>query len=134
MLIGTNRGLYYLDPGTNLVKKHPLSGSLTGNEIKTMYEDRHHNLWIGTSQGLNKVPFRQAGSKVQHFKNGNGPGTLPGDYITSITEDKEGFIWIGTHHNGLCRFNPGDASFSPLAALAEDEHVRKIFVDDKNIF
>jgi len=68
-------------------------------------------LWVGTSNGLNKVAINnsdiiternQLKAKVKYYRIKDG---LPDNSIKSIIEDDDGNLWLGTS-NGLSEFNP----------------------------
>ncbi len=75
------------------------------NEI---YEDRAHNIWIGTWQrGLTKY-----NPATNQFTLYNRMSHVPKDLntfpIIKILEDHSGRIWLGTKGGGLYAFRPGD--------------------------
>ncbi len=64
--------------------------ALSENRIRSLYEDRSGNVWIGTDNGLDKV------SRTKRFTT-----YLPGKTIRSMYIDRRGFLWIGTMGNGI---------------------------------
>src|SRR5512133_173967 len=76
-------------------KHNPGNGnSITGGLVYSMQEDQDGNLWVGTTDGLNKV---DRNGKVTIFKNIPGNKTsLSSNMVTGIREDKHGDIWITT--------------------------------------
>ena len=77
-------------------------GSLSYNEIYSIYEDRSGVLWIGTHVGLNKVD--QEKKSFLHYHSRSGTNSLSHNYVRSIIEDQDGTIWIGTQDGGLNKF------------------------------
>ncbi|MET0299291.1 MAG: two-component regulator propeller domain-containing protein, partial [Flavitalea sp.] len=83
------------------------------NEIRfdyvyTMFEDREHNLWIGTDQGVYSTNTTQ-----QFFKSIRAPGSFkPGDLsVTGFHESSSGELYVTTWGQGLITF---DQNLQPL--------------------
>ncbi len=77
--------------------------SLSGNTVRSVFQDRRHNLWIGTySDGLNRVTSGED-EQVIHYKcDPSNQHTISSDYITSIYVDSRERLWIGTFDRGFC--------------------------------
>lgn len=74
------------------------------DELRYIYEDSHHHVWIGTmGYGVamfdNSTPGKP--KKVQMFSMGEG---MPDNNVQSIIEDQQGNIWFGTDH-GLAMYD-----------------------------
>lgn len=66
--------------------------------VRTLFEDRHGALWLGTrSQGL----FRVAGGACTNVPTSS-------EDILAVTEDTEGNIWVATNGGGLDRLRQRD--------------------------
>jgi ligand-binding sensor domain-containing protein/tRNA A-37 threonylcarbamoyl transferase component Bud32 len=81
-------------------------GSLSHNEVYAIHMDKTGELWIGTSNVLNKFD-QQRGQFIKYKKE---PGNLfnPSKYIASLTtetKDKSDVLWIGTYGDGLYQFD-----------------------------
>src|SRR5204863_9407394 len=73
---------------------------LPSNFVTAVVEDRHHDVWIGTEQGL----CRLSSGRVTTV---HGDG-FPGDaFVHAIIEDHNGVIWIGTAASGLFSYTGG---------------------------
>ncbi len=107
--IATEAGLYLYHPETRLFsvfKSDPFDpSSLSDNIIWSLFEDRSHNIWIGTGiGGLNQyspwtnkfATYNQEGASGQALSN---------RYIVSLLEDHTGALWIGTRSGGLNRLD-----------------------------
>jgi signal transduction histidine kinase/CheY-like chemotaxis protein/ligand-binding sensor domain-containing protein len=71
--------------------------------VKSVYEDKHGTLWIGTDgHGLERI----GDGKVSAYTTKEG---LSSDTVSAIMEDGEGSLWLGTFGGGLVRLK--DASF-----------------------
>lgn len=76
------------------------NGRMNANEIKCIYEDSHHVLWVGSKGGsLNKY-----NRKKNCFELPSCMKEIPGDAIFSITETND-LLYLGTNQ-GLVEFNP----------------------------
>jgi signal transduction histidine kinase/ligand-binding sensor domain-containing protein len=96
--VGTDRGLVPLLLSPVLNTRLEIQPALGATSILTMFEDREHNLWVGTdTTGLHIL-------RQQNFR------TLPsvsGYPITSITQTVDGTVWLGSEGEGLFRHDGG---------------------------
>jgi ligand-binding sensor domain-containing protein/signal transduction histidine kinase len=97
--VGTDQGLVALSSGsTEKNARLEVQPALGLTSILTMFEDREHNLWIGTdTAGLHVL-------RQQKFR------TLPSlsGYPTSaITQTTDGAVWLGSRGEGLFRYLDG---------------------------
>jgi ligand-binding sensor domain-containing protein len=91
--VGTDQGLVALSSAptadTSRLEIQPALGAMS---ILTMFEDREHNLWVGSdTTGLHIL-------RQQKFR------TLPsllGHPITAITQTADGIVWLGSKDEGL---------------------------------
>ncbi|MBV9987338.1 MAG: response regulator [Chitinophagaceae bacterium] len=88
------QGLLQQNPGNNT--------GLLNNQINSLFEDSHHQLWISTQEGLSC--YDHATQKMKHFTVQNG---LPDNQIFCVNEDDNKNIWVSTSR-GLARINPAD--------------------------
>lgn len=72
-----------------------------GYAVRSIYEDKKKNFWIGTQEGGLLLFNRQDGS-YKRFTTANG---LPHNTVLRILEDKDGNLWLSTY-SGLSRFDP----------------------------
>ncbi len=87
---GGNRGLFRLQHGAFL-------GAGTGNAptIEAMASDRDDNLWVATSQYLERWRGGQPVERIQ-----GTPGSIG---IRAIYEDHDGNLWLGSQTEGVAR-------------------------------
>lgn len=79
------------------------------DNIRTFFEDRAGEFWIGTMAGLAK--FDRDSEEITYFSHDpDDPRSLSDNYVLTIHEDSSGSLWIGTQ-NGLNRFVPEDETF-----------------------
>src|SRR5262249_46658637 len=99
--IGTNdRGLLHIRNG----KTDTLSEAdgLSGDDVTNFFEDREGNMWVATSNGLDR--FRDYAVPNTSIKQG-----LSNTVTTSVAAATDGSIWIATS-NGLNRWHNGQIS------------------------
>jgi len=87
-------------------KAFSYQGSLSNNDILSLYVDKAERLWVGTSFGLNWISERDAAIGNQPiFKQLHTDNGLPNNTIHAINEDEQNNIWISTN-KGLAKINP----------------------------
>lgn len=77
--------------------------------IRSIFQDSHSNIWIGTDKGINIIPKAETVKESPHIRSftlGKGPDHLSYDYILQIMEAKNGILWIGTMGGGLIKCEP----------------------------
>ena len=83
--------------------------------LKSVYEDRDGNLWVGTFGGGLK---RFKDGRFSSFPTKDG---LTNHIVRTIYEDKEGSLWIGTDGGGLNRLRNGKfTTFTTKESLSND--------------
>ena len=87
---GTNRGLFRLADG-----RWQAAGARTAQTVEAMAADRDGNLWVATSQYLERLHAGQSTERIQ-----NRPGSIA---IRSIYEDHDGNLWLGSQTEGVAR-------------------------------
>jgi len=102
-------------------KHDPMNpNSLSDSRIRSIYEDKSGNLWIGTAGGglnrlvpsstsrqtLNEIEEsdRETGTFVHYKNDPKDPNSLSSDNVRSIFEDKSGVLWIGMNGEGLNKY------------------------------
>lgn len=85
-------------------------GSLTNNDVLSVYRDSHKRVWVGTSYGLNRMEG-EIGSSEPLFRKLTTADGLPNNTIHSITEDSAGYIWVSTNR-GLAKVEPTNFKIS----------------------
>lgn len=100
--IGTQDGLARFDGLRFEVYNKGNTPQLTCNVIRSLFEDREGNLWIGTATG---GLTRYSHGGFFHYPIGGCPA-LSG--ISSIGQDRDGILWIGSFSNGLASLENGE--------------------------
>ncbi|RYU90899.1 hybrid sensor histidine kinase/response regulator [Mucilaginibacter terrigena] len=88
------------------MKASSYEGSLSNNDVLSIYVDNSRRLWVGTSFGLNWVNEAEAVKNAKPvFKKLHIDNGLPNNTIHAISEDNANNIWISTN-KGLAKINP----------------------------
>ncbi|MCW3093271.1 MAG: hybrid sensor histidine kinase/response regulator [Ferruginibacter sp.] len=107
-------GLSLLDKTTQsfrTFKAFTYEGSLSNNDVLSLFKDSHNRLWIGTSYGLNWINIADASGEAPLFQKLTTANGLPNNTIHAIAEDSAGDIWVSTN-KGLAKVNQADLKIS----------------------
>lgn len=112
-------------------------GSLISDRIRWLYEDHRKNIWIGTEDGLDKLPASQPFHQLKYMP--MRPSTLGGRIVSSICPGRDSLLWIGYNGAGFDRYdlrNQKITHFKPEPgnpnALSEED-VITIYEDEAGI-
>ena len=104
--LGGNVGMSLYDPANNAVVKtyqadDKTPGKLSHSIVYSMYQDPDGKgpLWLGTSNGLNRLDQADGNFQAIHF------GNTASDYINAIAPGAGGALWLATG-NSLIRYEP----------------------------
>lgn len=126
-------GLYVLDPTTQSISKHVLTGA-NGKPLKTtltsVFADSKQKLWIASDNGLLQYDLKTNAQKIYEH-NKNDITSLPDNRITALAEDKWGNTWIGTAA-GLCKQGADGAGFTRYDFL-NNAGINSIAADDQGL-
>jgi len=106
-------GLSYFDPQKEefiyVEKGKTSSEDLISNNVYSLYEDMHHMIWIGTSNGgLHSYdPRTKKMCRYQFFQ----PKLRINNNITGIVEDRDGTLYIASQGILLCTFDRKQSTF-----------------------
>lgn len=107
--LATTEGLQRIDRKSSEVityRSNPiLPGTLSSNNIQSVYKGQDGTLWVGTDNGINKAiaqvkPFHKYQVSVTTL-----PVRLKENQIQTIVQDYTGIVWLGGP-KGLYKFNP----------------------------
>lgn len=100
------QGMFVLTPNNSnsftfdrLLNQDDDPHSLICQRIRWIYEDKYFNIWIGTEDGLNKLP--QTKKFVQFKYMPTRPNSLGGRVISSIYEGSNNNLWVGFGGQGF---------------------------------
>ncbi|MCF8378758.1 MAG: hypothetical protein K9H49_04220 [Bacteroidales bacterium] len=77
--------------------------SLSIDRIRWIYEDMKENIWIGTENGLNKLPSTLAFKQNRYFP--IRETSLNGKIVSGIFEGRNRILWVGYGGAGFDRIN-----------------------------
>lgn len=116
MWVGTSDGICIFHPDSLIADPdnyhwfNHTNGKFCSNEIRYLFQDSKHRMWVATSgAGLNLCSFSPGSSSLE-YKNYSTADGLVNDVVQSILEDGAGFLWVATEY-GISRFNPESRSF-----------------------
>ena len=107
-------GLSLLDKTTlvfKTFKAFTYQGSLSNNDVLSLFKDSRSRIWIGTSYGLNRIDNADASKEYPLFQKLTTDNGLPNNTIHAIEEDSAGQIWVSTN-KGLAKVNQDDLKVS----------------------
>ncbi len=107
-------GLSLLDKTTRrfkTFKAFSYEGSLSNNDVLSIFKDSRNRLWIGTSYGLNWIKTDEVSKESPPFQKLTTADGLPNNTIHAIEEDGEGNIWVSTN-KGLAKLDQEDLKIS----------------------
>lgn len=99
--IGTySAGVYVMDINTRKCKRYMFSrqnsNSLYSNSCYAIYRDSKANIWVATTEGINK--YRRETDDFLRIRPGEST-------ITDIDEDNQGHMWFASQSSGIWRFD-----------------------------
>ncbi|AXP82064.1 Sensor histidine kinase TodS [Mariniflexile rhizosphaerae] len=111
MWIGTNYGLYYVNPKDEPIKhfKEKFTDapiSINCNYIRSITERYNGEIWIGTDGAGVNLYNPNTGRYKYFVHDENNPSSLSNNYVYDILEDSKKRVWIGTYRGGLNLLNP----------------------------
>lgn len=106
--IGSQDGLYYLDPKTQIVQEVPG----LHNDVRSLWAE-DSKLWIGTFGDGLKIMDTETRHIRQYVHNREVPNTICSNDVFSLYKDSEGKMYAGTSW-GLCTYNPETDDFTTL--------------------
>ena len=102
----------------NYQKNKP--GSINNNFIKSIFEDKDGNLWVGTNGGgLNKIN-KETGFFDHYQSYPEKSDSLSNNMVYSFLEDKVGDFWVGTRGGGLNKFDRQSGVFKHYKNIKND--------------
>lgn len=127
--IGTDKGIYILDPVKGIVEWH---NDFYIKEIMAIHHANDGYIWLAGNGGLVRLDPSNNKQKLFSIKNG-----FPDDYLYTIYPDEFGFLWIPSN-KGLIRFNVSNFevnTFLSSAGISHEEFNRfSHFKDQKGRF
>ena len=95
--------------------------SLSSNRVKSIYEDKTGELWVGLAGGNINV-LNVQNRNISIFRHdSNIPSSISHHKITTLLETKSKELWVGTQE-GLNRYDTKNAGFSKYFHINTDEN------------
>jgi len=121
------RGLFMIEKNNNerlavqhVVREQDDPQSLTMNRIRWIYQDRKKNMWIGTEDGLNKLPATK--SFIQFRFLPSRKTTLGGAVVSGIVEGKDSILWVSFAGAGFDKINLRNNSIQHFKNIPGDKN------------
>jgi ligand-binding sensor domain-containing protein/DNA-binding response OmpR family regulator/signal transduction histidine kinase len=92
-------------------KAFTYEGSLSNNDVLSVFKDSRNRIWVGTSYGLNLINNSDALKREPVFQKLSTLNGLPNNTIHAIEEDRLQQIWVSTN-KGIAKVDPGDLKVS----------------------
>lgn len=96
--VGANGGLYRLRE--TLFSSYTERDGLSGDYVRTVFEDRDRQLWVGSASGLDvQTADGRFRAMPLHNRGGKAPSVL------SLAQSPDGDLWVGTFGDGVYRLD-----------------------------
>jgi diguanylate cyclase (GGDEF)-like protein/PAS domain S-box-containing protein len=104
--LATGVGAYIVDAKLSLVKtlSTQSSPSIVGNEVRSILQDHHGNIWLGTTKGIT-ILNREHEPLFSYNTQNNINFGLESTHILNLFIDSNNSIWVGTYSGGIYRYN-----------------------------
>jgi signal transduction histidine kinase/ligand-binding sensor domain-containing protein/CheY-like chemotaxis protein/HPt (histidine-containing phosphotransfer) domain-containing protein len=113
-------------------------GSLSSDQLQTIFLDRDDSLWIGSYNGLNHLDGST--NRISSYRySAEREDSLSNDLVIAVARDGRGKLWVGTL-NGLNRMDESKGSFKRYYSVAGDsssipnDAIRSLFLDKEGRF
>ncbi len=106
--------------------------SISNNFVRVIYKDSKKNIWVGTSEGLNKWNKSDSiQNKFERFLHtANNITSISHNTITGLYEDKNNVLWIATG-NGINKFDgKGFKNYTP--SISQNISMYGLYADKHN--
>lgn len=77
------------------------SNFISHDIVYSLYEDKSHNLWIGTIAGIDKTDLKKKSISIYEKSDNPNSIDLLDNVIASVYQDNDGKLWIGNWGKGL---------------------------------
>ena len=134
-------GIFQLNDKTGKVVHYQhtsSSNSLIHNFINVIFADQKGFIWIGTTEGLDKLNPKT--NEFTHFKHRAADiNSIGDDYINAIASDESGNLWLGLINGGMDKYDPVTNQFTHYEHDPDNSNsisskgVNYLFFDDTGI-
>ncbi|MEL6696408.1 MAG: ATP-binding protein [Bacteroidota bacterium] len=128
--IGSDDGLYELDPIKGTLKRSMDLQSVKGVAIEPLFWDEKGHLWVQYMRKVLGGEYAQSlaiidpvsSRELRHFVYQQGDTTgLVSNLIMDVMQDKKGRVWV-SGFGGLCRYEPDKQQFTQFHHKTEDKN------------
>lgn len=114
--IGSKRnGIMIYDRETQIMVNHVYNRddtrSISNNSVLSIFEDRQGDIWIGTSDGLNRYVTKGSLSAAYMKEDG-----MLSDNVLSVMKDNSGRLWVGGY-DGVSCLKKGEHRFTSYTSV-----------------
>lgn len=135
-----NGGLLMQSPGTQTWNHYSHEatdpGSLSGDLVTRIFEDSAGNVWVLTTDGLNR--WDEATGRFTAYLPGKAPvPEIPDSIVYDMVQDPSGVFWLATYTRGVVKFDPSSGkvqiwSYDPASGTGiADNMVYTLYLDRK---
>lgn len=100
--------------------------SIISNRIRWLYEDKSCNMWIGTEEGISKLP--NAKPFIQYRYNASSRNGIGGKVVSSIIGSDKNKVWVGYGGGGFDEIDLVNNTFTHYKSLPDNSN--SLSVDD----
>ncbi|OFZ54144.1 MAG: hypothetical protein A3D92_14970, partial [Bacteroidetes bacterium RIFCSPHIGHO2_02_FULL_44_7] len=120
----SSKGVLHYDKKTKTFVQISEAEGLSNNHVRTLFEDRNHSMWFGSSGG---GVCHFLGKQFTNYDERSGLG---GSFIYSVFRDSRGILWIGNSQRGVSTL--GEHGFTRFDASNGFENVKvKALAEDR---
>ena len=122
-------GASVYDPQTEAFTHYRQKDGLSHDRVEGLAEDGDGRIWIGTSEGLDRLDPKTR--KIEHFRHDpRNANSLAHDRVRGLLVDRAGRLWVGTR-DGLQRFLGDGRGFERIAPELAGQLVSKLYEDNR---
>jgi len=124
--IGTEDGLHRYDGNQMKIyrKRESDSTSISSNFILGLYEDKAHDLWVGTLDG-GLCRYDRENDIFQHYSFSSGGQATSNFAVRSILQAADGYLYVGS--DNLMRARMGDPASMKFERVVLSHDTRKAY-------
>ena len=129
LLIGSEKGLYYLDKKTFTVRPFP-HDKLKGRRVGAIMIDKEAKIWVGTNNAI--YVYNEDFSLYKSFEHDpSDSSTIPGGTVNMIFQDQKGQIWTSLWATGLRRLDQKTDHFITYPPLGQMNNPFAMMQDER---
>lgn len=133
ILLASINGLYIYDESNDRFHRIFEGEKLTDQEIYSLDEDKHGNIWIGTARGITKINLQN--DTYEKFTGGNIESEQFEAFVYKVICDNDN-LWVGTLNSGIYKINIKTLEVENINSENSDlasNNINTILKDDNGI-